>query len=126
MPKTDVKVFRDEKGLVEFNAWYKSLKKTNQKAYVKCQAAVIRLEREGFDLRRPAADLLRDGIWEYRFKIRKVHYRILYGFYAQNAVCISHGITKEDVVPDRDIDRAIAKLNLVKSNPQKYLADWEK
>lgn len=126
MPRTDITVFRDSQGEIEFNEWYASLKKTNLKAYVRCQAALLRLERDGFDLRRPAVDILRDGIWELRVKVVKVNYRILYGFHGKNAVCLSHGLTKEGDVPDKDIDKAASRLKLVKANPQKHIAQWER
>ncbi|MEH1871881.1 type II toxin-antitoxin system RelE/ParE family toxin [Nostoc sp.] len=38
------------------------------------------LAEYGFELRRPAADLLRDGIYELRAKHVRVQYRILYFF----------------------------------------------
>jgi hypothetical protein len=126
MPQTDIRVFKDAKGRVEFNDWLKLLKRTNPGAYVRCLAALLRLERDGFNLRRPAADLLRGGIWELRVKVEKVNYRILYGFHGKNAACISHGITKEDEVPNIEINRAIERLKLVREDPQKHLAFWEK
>jgi hypothetical protein len=35
-------------------------------------------------------------------------------------VVISHGITKEDAVPDKEIDAAIVNKELYKTDPEKY------
>ncbi len=79
----------------------------------------------GNALRRPHADYLRDGIYELRFRVNTVQYRLLYFFFDQNAACISHGITKEDDIEDRDIDFAINCKNLVRLNPDKYTEELE-
>jgi hypothetical protein len=50
---------------------------------------------------------------------------MLYFFYGQNAIAISHGITKEDVVPPKEIDIAIERMNLVKKSYKKYTVDIE-
>jgi phage-related protein len=79
----------------------------------------------GSELRRPEADILRDGIRELRIKHGHVNYRILYFFYGKNVVCLSHGLTKEDVVPDADIETAIRHKNLVMRDPEKYITEWD-
>lgn len=84
----------------------------------------MRLEAFGYELRRPFADVLRDGIHELRFRIGTVQYRVLYSFHGQNAVVLSHGLTKESKVPDRDIDLAVGRMQLVKSNAPEHLASW--
>jgi phage-related protein len=62
------------------------------------------------ELRRPAADFLRNGIYELRAKHQNVQYRILYFFHSQNVAILAHAITKGGpAVPDSDIDRAIAR-----------------
>jgi hypothetical protein len=65
--------------------------------------------REGHELRRPEADFLRDGIYELRVSLRGVHHRILYFFYGAAAAVVSHGLTKEDAVPPREIERAVER-----------------
>ena len=45
----------------------------------------------GYELRRPEADLLRDGIYELRVSINHVQYRILYSFHAASDVDRSEG-----------------------------------
>ena len=56
-------------------AWLKTIP---PKAQRKCLVYLGQLELEGHELRRPAADLLRDGIYELRPTLQGVHYRILY------------------------------------------------
>jgi hypothetical protein len=67
---------------------------------------IERLEAMGYELRRPEADFLRDGIYELRVRHLNVNYRILYFFHNQTAVLFD-GLTKEDVVPFKEIDRAV-------------------
>jgi phage-related protein len=65
------------------------------------------LADQGHQLRRPAADYLRDGIYELRAKAGRIQYRMLYFFHGRQAVVISHGITKqESAVPPIEIERA--------------------
>jgi phage-related protein len=64
--------------------------------------------KEWLELRRPAADFLRDGIYELRAKHVKVQYRILYFFHGQNVVVLGHAFVKEESqVPNEDIDLAL-------------------
>ena len=48
------------------------------KAQAKCRLRVERLRDLGHELRRPEADLLRDGIYELRASLQGVLYRVLY------------------------------------------------
>src|SRR5262245_38367015 len=67
-------------------------------------SAVGLLAEQGHGLRRPAADYLRDGIYELRAKAGRVQYRMLYFFDGRQAVVISHGIIKrEAAVPPIEI-----------------------
>jgi putative component of toxin-antitoxin plasmid stabilization module len=52
------------------------------------------------------SDYLRDGIYELRATHRGVNYRILYFFHGRKTAVLSHLITKEAEVPDREINRA--------------------
>jgi phage-related protein len=68
-------------------------------------------------LRRPAADYLRDGIHELRASFAGVQYRILYFFYGNEAVVVSHGLTKEGEVPSVEIERAIERMVRFRADP---------
>jgi len=63
----------------------------------------------GHELRRPEADLLRDGIYELRVRLGSVNYRLLYFFHGQTVSVIAHGLTKEAAVPGADVNRALAR-----------------
>lgn len=71
----------------------------------------------GHELRRPEADFLRDGIYELRASLRRVHYRILYFFHRSTAAVVSHGVVKEQIVPPKEIDRAVGRKNRFEANP---------
>ncbi len=76
-------------------------------------------------MRRPAADFLRDGIYELRAKLGRVHYRILYFFCGKDIACLSHGFTKEGTVPNTEIERAIRAKRLVLGDRNRYTVEWE-
>src|SRR4051794_3786278 len=80
---------------------------------------VNRLEAAGYELRRPEADSLRDGIYELRVRRQHVNYRLLYFFHEREAV-ILHGCTKKGEVDDADIDRAIERRERYVKNPAEH------
>jgi phage-related protein len=86
----------------------------------KCAARIDRLEELGYELRRPEADLLRDGIYELRASYQGVHYRLLYFLAGPAVVVLSHGTTKEREVPTKEIDIAIKRKEQVVSDFGRY------
>ena len=116
MPKTEI-IFYKEGDTVFFSEWLATLP---VKVQAKCIAQVSMLRSLGHELRRPIADMLRDGIYELRPTYQHVNYRILYFFAGQNIVVISHGITKTSEVPAKEIDLAIARRKLYKANPKEH------
>jgi hypothetical protein len=125
MPQTEVHLFKDSKGKVPCQIWLDELKNTEPKAYAKCLERVLQLSTLGFELRRPHADVLRDGIRELRIRNKNVQYRLLYFFSGKNVALLSHGITKESNVPDEEIDRAIKNKELVEKDFEKHTAEFE-
>ncbi len=115
MPQTVV-VFYAEGNVAPFLEW---LDRQSEAVQNKLIARIELLEEKGHELRRPHADTLRDGIHELRVVTQRVNYRVLYFFHAQVAV-ISHGITKEGVVPPREIDLAVERKQRYASAPEKY------
>lgn len=106
--------------------WFDTLPR---KAQAKCQAYLVQLEEFGHELKRPVAAYLRDGIYELRPSYQGVHYRLLY-FFASLAkgktgqetriVVVSHGLVKEQAVPDAEIDRAIERKRRFEVNPERH------
>lgn len=120
MPQTEVIFYRDDDGTVPVLEWLQALKKHNRRAFAKCVVRLRRLAELGFDLRRPEADLLRDGIYELRAKLGHVQYRILYFFHGRLLAVVAHALTKKDKVPDVDIDRAICRQRAFHSDPDSH------
>jgi phage-related protein len=121
MPATRIVLFQDANEEVPVLKWLNKLAKHDKKGYANCVARIEQLAEYGFELRRPAADFLRDGIYELRAKHVRVQYRILYFFHGQNVVILAHAIIKEDnEVPDKDIDLALTYRNLFVLNPEIY------
>jgi phage-related protein len=116
MPQTDVLIFAEDDGTAPLLAWLDALP---AKAQDKCIVRIERLGELGHELRRPEADFLRDGIYELRMRLQSVNYRMLYFFHEQRAV-ISHGLTKEKELPDKEIDLALDRKRRFESDPHKH------
>jgi len=125
MPQTSIRVFQVAEGEAPLLQWLDNLQKRDKKAHAKCLERILQLERLGNELRRPLSDILRNGIYELRARSGTVQYRILYFFCGTHEVCLSHGITKEGTVPDKEIELALKRKNLVASDLRKFTADWE-
>lgn len=117
MPKTTIVFFAEADGTAPFLEWFGELP---TKAQDKCRVRLERLAELGHELRRPEADLLRDGIHELRVGLRGLNYRMLYFFHGRDLVVVSHGIIKEQVVPPREIDLAVRRMWLFKNLPDKH------
>lgn len=116
MPETTVVFFAEDDGSAPLLTW---LDQQQTKVQDKCLVKIERLAELGHELRRPEADLLRDGVYELRVRRGRVNYRMLYFFHERTAV-ISHGLTKEDTVPNKEIDLAIARKAQFAQDPQKH------
>jgi len=92
VPPIRLVFYRDDDGAVPVVPWLRAIP---QKAADKCIARLRRLAALGYELRRPEADLLRDGIYELRVGFQGIHYRMLYFFHGSSAVVVSHGVVKE-------------------------------
>lgn len=120
MPKTEVLFYQDADGHCPVVEWLEGLKRMDTIAYAKCVAVIERLAEDGHELRRPTADLLRDGIRELRAKKGRVNYRILYFFHGKDVTVLAHALTKEDVVPPADIERALRRKAAFVAAPRKH------
>jgi hypothetical protein len=125
MPRTRVAFYQDGDGQAPVAVWLHGLMKTNEKAWAHCRARIELLGQFGHELRRPAADYTRDGIYELRAKQGHVQYRILYFFHERQVAILAHSLTKEDSVPAVEIERAIKRKQLFESNPRKHTYETE-
>ncbi len=117
MPQTRLLFFQDANGTAPVWEWLKDLRARNSKAYAKCAVRIRRLAEFGHELRRPEADLLRDGIYELRARLGTVNYRILYFFHGRNVAVLAHAITKENEIPDVEINRSVQRKRTFIASP---------
>jgi phage-related protein len=117
MPRVAVVFYRDDDGLVPMRLWLNSIP---NKAQAKCMGRLMRLENQGYELRRPEADYLRDDIYELRVDLQGIHYRMLYFYHGQTAAIVSHGLVKERVVPPGEIDLALRRKLKFEQNPKAH------
>src|SRR5262249_9871620 len=120
MPKTQVVFFKEATGKAPVVEWLTELLHENKKAWANCRAKLKCWPDLAMSLGRPAADILRDGIYKLRAKQGHVQYRILYFFHGRNVAILAHALTKEDKVPNVDIERAIARKKLFELNPKAH------
>jgi hypothetical protein len=120
MPETDVVFYQEAHGQAPVVVWLQELLKSNERAWVNCRARIELLAQFGHELRRPAADYLRDGIYELRAKQGHVQYRLLYFFHGRQVAVLANALTKEDEVPKLDIERAIRRKKLFEADPKTH------
>lgn len=117
MPETQLWFFRDHDGSVPVRDWLLQLRGRHKRAFAKCVVRLQRLAELGHELRRPDSDFVRDGVHELRAREGHVNYRILYFFHRRDVVVLAHALTKEDRLPNADIERAIARKVAFQANP---------
>jgi phage-related protein len=125
MPRTDVVFYQEVDDDVPVLDWLKELRRSDQRAYATCVAAIERLAELGHELRRPLADFVRDGIYELRVRKGRVHYRILYFFHGRDLAVLGHALTKEDKVPKADIERAVRRKKIFETDPTRHMYSEE-
>lgn len=116
MARTKVIFYADANGRCPVLEW---LDRQPIKVQDKCFVRVERLAELGHELRRPEADLLRDGIYELRVSFRRVQYRILY-FFHEGAAVLAHGLIKERKVPPADLDRGARRRAAFVEDPRSH------
>jgi phage-related protein len=109
MPRIDVVFYQEEGGSIPVLDWLTGIRRSDQRAYETCVAAIERLAEFGHELRRPLADFLGDSIYELPIRKGRVNYRILYFFHGRYLAVLGHALTKEDKVPNADIERAVRR-----------------
>jgi len=100
----------------------RALRGRDPAGYAKCVARIRRLVELGYELRRPEADALCDGIRELRATRGHVHYRILYFFSGRDVAVLAHALTKEAGVPRADVERAIQRRDAFRTTPEAHTA----
>ena len=120
MPRTHVVFYREDDERVPVLDWLKELRASDHRAYETCVAAIERLGTFGHELRRPLSDFLRDGIHELRVRKGRVNYRLLYFFHGRNVAILGHALTKEDKVPNADVERTIKRKKAFEADPSRH------
>jgi phage-related protein len=120
MPEIHVAFYQEADGQAPVVVWLQELLKCNERAWANCRARIELLAQFGHELRRPAADYLRDGIYELRAKQGHVQYRLLYFFHGRQIAILAHALAKKDEIPKADMERAIRRKKLFHANPKEH------
>ncbi len=100
----EIDFYESADGECPVNDFLESLHKKDELPYV--LRSIDLLREFGYNLRRPYADLLDDGIYELRISVKRKQFRLLYFYFYQDAIIISHGLRKEAKVKTADIEKA--------------------
>lgn len=117
MPRTCVVFYQEGDGRVPVLEWLDTLP---AKIQDKCVVKIERLRELGHELRRPEADLLRNGIYELRIGREGMNYRILYFFHGRVAAVLAHGLVKEREVPEKDIQAALERKRRFEQDARRH------
>ena len=121
MPRTKVLFYQEREDDSPIVEWLRKIRKKDPKGFLNCLAKVEQLQTFGYELRRPSADYLKDGIYELRAKHRNIQYRLLYFYHGENIAVIDHGIIKEQsTVPPKEIERALNRKKKFEQNPTQH------
>jgi len=124
VPPTKVYYYANEDGTVPVLVWLTALGRSRPRAAAKCKAVLRQLGALGYELRRPTADYLDDGIYELRTRLGTTNCRILYGYHSRAAVVL-HAFTKEDRVPAAELARAIRRMKSFLEDPNRHAHEEE-
>ncbi len=122
MPESEIYYYKEKDGSVPLFEWLDEIEKHSKKTVEKCIARIRLLKTYGYELRRPYADYLREGIYELRLQWRSTQYRILYFFHGRNIIILSHGLTKKQKVPEIEINKAIERKKQFEAEPDNHLS----
>ncbi|MEX2316543.1 MAG: type II toxin-antitoxin system RelE/ParE family toxin [Pirellulales bacterium] len=120
MPATRLIFYKEDDGNAPVRDWLFELRARNRKAFAKCVDKISLLQERGHELRRPHADMLRDGIYELRARKGNVNYRILYFFHGQNVAVLTAALTKEAKVSPIEIERAMRRKKAFEHDPSRH------
>lgn len=120
MPRTEIHFFRDDRGRAPVRDWLQGLRFTNHRALAKCNTRLRQLAELGFEIRRPQADYLREGIYELRIRSGHEQLRILYFFHGRNVVVLAHALGKEERLSEPDLHRALIRKRAHEADPEAH------
>lgn len=102
----EIKFYKTETGKCPVNEFRATLTDDERDWMDLC---IEHLSREGFRLRRPQADLIRDNIYELRVQLRsRKKTRTLYFFCFDDYIVLTHTFIKRtDAVPPQEIKKAL-------------------
>lgn len=121
MPAIKVVFYQEESGFVPVMDWLLTdVLRTDKKLFAWCFDAIEQLAERGYQLQRPTAAPLRAGLYELRIRYYHQNYRILYFFHEGAAAVLTHGLVKEQRVPESEIKVALERKRRFQANPEAH------
>lgn len=103
----EIEFYETANGKCPILEFLNSLRKTSVKLEAKAARSIQLLEEFGTGLREPNSKPLGDGIFELRVSAQKNEARILYFFFHEGKVVLTHGFVKKtQKTPPGEIERA--------------------
>ncbi len=119
MPRTEVVYYQDTDGRVPALEAILGWASRDLRIAAKCIDRIEQLKERGHELRRPAADHLRDQIYELRVSLGTAQFRVLY-FFSSRVAVLACGVTKEGAVSGKDIETAIRYKQQCERDPMAH------
>ncbi|MBI3118509.1 MAG: type II toxin-antitoxin system RelE/ParE family toxin [Candidatus Hydrogenedentes bacterium] len=118
MPRTQIVAYCESNGEAPVLEWLKMLHLGDRRAHAACMASIRLLAKLGYELRRPHADYVQEGLYELRTRALRVHYRIFYFYAGRQVVVLAHAISKEGKLPISEVRRALQRKDAYAQDPK--------
>lgn len=116
MPRVRIVLFKDRSAGVPMLEWLRGLPLESQ---AECRALLEVLSGTGYELWRPWAAYLGDGLYELRSKEPRVNHRMLYFFHQRWTAVLTHGFAKQaGAVFEREIQLALRRKHAFEADPE--------
>jgi phage-related protein len=120
LPPVRIVFFRDARGGLPVLEWLRTLRFRDPGLYARASFLIRELAAQGYEMRRPYADYLGQGLYELRFRSGHVQIRILYFFHGREAVVLSSVLRKEERIPPIELGRAAQRKREFELDPAEH------
>lgn len=125
MPPVRIVFFKDARGGLPVLEWLRTLRFRDPQLFARAGFLIRQLSAMGYEMRRPYADYLGQGLYELRFRSGHIQIRILYLFHGREAVVLSSVLRKEDRVPPIEVGRALQRKREFEQSPAEHSHEEE-
>jgi phage-related protein len=120
LPPVRIVFFRDASGVAPVVEWLRTNRFRDPRLHARASFLIRLLSEQGYAMRRPYSDYLGQGVYELRFRDRRVQIRILYFFHGREVVVLTSILRQEDAIPAVEFQRALLRKREYELNPAEH------